>query len=117
MENQNNQSTTGITAAHVAADNDLFRQTMIKSPSHRMVFTAGVAGRRDLQEIITAVRGFNSFTEDNDPHGEHDCGAVTINREKFFWKIDYYDSNFDYGADPYEGPVARLLTIMRSDEY
>ncbi|MGL3214052.1 DUF3768 domain-containing protein [Bradyrhizobium sp. BR 1433] len=44
-----------------------------------------------LAELLEAVRKFDSFTEDNDPHGEHDFGAIDLNAVRYFWKIDYYD--------------------------
>lgn len=80
--------------------------------------TEGVleAGPR-VPAIITAVRAFNDFTQANDPHGEHDFGKVVVDREEYFWKIDYYDDNFENGANPEEGSVCRLLTIMRTNEY
>ena len=27
-------------------------------------------------EIVQAIRSFDAFNEDNDPHGEHDFGAI-----------------------------------------
>lgn len=101
----------------IAKENDVFRMTMITTPRHRILFTPGVAEAGDKEEIITAVRTFKKFTKDNDPYGEHDFGAVEVNGTKYFWKIDYYDFDFFYGADPKKGSVARLLTIMRADEY
>lgn len=70
-----------------------------------------------FQELITAVREFNGFTKDNDPHGEHDFGQVEIDGEKFFFKIDYYDMNLEYGADPYEDDYRPVMTIMYASEY
>lgn len=37
--------------------------------------------------------------------------------EKFFFKIDYYDLDFNYGADPLSEPFKRVLTIMKAEEY
>jgi len=34
------------------------------------------------------VESFDSFTEDNDPHGEHDFGAFEHEAQRIFWKID-----------------------------
>ncbi|MDH2406057.1 DUF3768 domain-containing protein [Bradyrhizobium sp. SSUT18] len=34
-----------------------------------------------LAELLEAVRRFDSFTRDNDPHGEHDFGAIDGNPE------------------------------------
>ena len=65
------------------------------------------------------VRAFNSFTNDNDPHGEHDFGSFTHVDQKFFWKIDYYDKAMEFGSeDPGdETKTTRVLTIMLTSEY
>lgn len=70
--------------------NDAFRRTL----AGRLVMTT--QGVRDLaddrqRQLLQAVRCFDEFSEDNDPYGEHDFGAVTVSGERFFWKIDYYD--------------------------
>jgi hypothetical protein len=65
------------------------------------------------------VRGFAKFEPANDPYGEHDFGAVDVAGQKFFWKIDYYDSKMEFGSDDPADPAktTRVLTIMRADEY
>jgi hypothetical protein len=45
----------------------------------------------ELAELRRAVAAFDSFTEDNDPYGERDFGAIELGSERYFWKIDYYD--------------------------
>lgn len=83
--------------------------------------TAGVRSLSDdIQSwIVEAVQRFMGFTADNDPHGEHDFGVVTINRYKVFWKIDYYDLNMEYASDDPANPAVtkRVLTIMLAEEY
>jgi Protein of unknown function (DUF3768) len=101
----------------IAAGNDLFRTTMHPSPLHKVVVTAGVHGDPNLEKIITAVREFKDFSPDNDPHGEHDFGGFEVEGTKYMFKIDYFDPTFHVGADPYSGKVARLLTVLRADEY
>ena len=63
------------------------------------------------------MRAFDAFNEDNDPHGEHDFGAV--DEVRYFWKVDCYDRATEFGspdpADP--GVTTRVLTIMHADEY
>ena len=62
---------------------------------------------------------FDSFTEDNDPHGEHDFGAFDFKDERIFWKIDYYDAACEYGCEDPADPskTTRVLTIMLASEY
>ena len=77
------------------------------------------APSRDIDEIITKIRQFNNFTEDNDPYGEHDFGEIDYKENTVFWKIDYYDLNFEYGSEnPEDSSVTkRVLTIMLAEEY
>jgi len=98
--------------------NDLFRETGIGG---RFVITEGVQtlNEDERNELFSLVRRFNRFSEDNDPHQEHDFGAIQYHGEQYFWKIDYYDKDLRYGsedpADP--GQTTRVLTIMQSHEY
>ena len=65
------------------------------------------------------VRRDQTFAEDNDPYAEHDFGAVSLDGEKIFWKIDYYDLERRYGSTDPSDPDAtsRVLTIMLAEEY
>ena len=83
--------------------------------------TAGVAalpGDR-LSRLVDAVRSFADLNADNDPHAEHDFGAVESEGARYFWKIDYYDRELKYGSENPADPeqTARVLTIMRAEEY
>jgi hypothetical protein len=88
-----------------------------------IIFTCGIAALPlQTQACIWAeVANFNRFTEDNDPHGEHDFGAFDMQgvSEKIFWKIDYYaDESCTTGSeDPADtARTFRLLTIMLASE-
>jgi hypothetical protein len=72
-----------------------------------------------LTAPLALVRGFDVFTTENDPYGEHDFGSVTIDGTKLFWKIDYYDLSLQYGSNDPSDPAqtARVLTIMLAEEY
>jgi hypothetical protein len=88
----------------------------------RIMMTRGITALPPLLQISIAaeVRNFNDFTEDNDPHGEHDFGAFDIEGAgKIFWKIDYYDSDLQYGSEDPADPqkTTRVLTIMLASEY
>ncbi|MQB05741.1 DUF3768 domain-containing protein [Agrobacterium tumefaciens] len=98
--------------------NDVFRTTWLTG---KVLLTSGIQNLPDSTQsrIAEAVQGFNAFTPDNDPHGEHDFGAVTINGHKVFWKIDYYDPTLQYGSEDPANPAVtkRVLTIMLAEEY
>src|SRR5262245_14313745 len=77
----------------------------------------------DLARVMTAVQDFNDFNDDNDPWGEHDFGAFDLDiegeKQKFFWKIDYYDKQLNYHSeDKADAAVTtRVLTVMMASEY
>ena len=102
----------------IAKLNDLLRDTFLTG---KVVITDGVNRLNDVhkQEIITRVREFKDFTEDNDPHKEHDFGAFNVEGVKYFWKIDYYNSDMTAGSEDPSDPrqTQRVLTIMLADEY
>jgi len=106
-----------MTSEEIARENDLFRSTMIESSHHKIILTAEVLESKYREEIITAVRSYRKFNADNDQYGEHDFGQVTVGQDQFYFKIDYYDKEFEFGVDPYEGPVSRMMTIMSVYEY
>ena len=98
--------------------NDAFRQSFTGG---RVVMTQGVSAlpEPDRLAAIQRVKTFDSFDADNDPHGEHDFGSLSVGDQKLFWKIDYYDASLRFGseapADP--GATTRVLTIMLAEEY
>ena len=98
--------------------NDAFRRTFVGGA---VVVTAGVealpAAKR--KAILAKVRAFDAFTEDNDPHGEHDFGVIEDGDVRCFWKIDYCDREMELmSPDPSDPDVTtRVLTIMLADEY
>ncbi|MFO6466254.1 DUF3768 domain-containing protein [Jannaschia sp. KMU-145] len=86
-----------------------------------VVLTSGVQSLGDafLAAVVRAVCEFDDFSEDNDPWGEHDFGAIEVEGQKIFFKIDYYDLSRTKGSeDPADGLLThRVLTIMLSSEY
>ena len=98
--------------------NDAFRETF---RGGLVVMTAGVAELPDCvkAQALKKVATFDSFTEDNDPHGEHDFGSFEMVGRRFFWKIDYYDKRSEFGShDPANPEITnRVLTVMLADEY
>jgi uncharacterized protein DUF3768 len=107
-----------MSAEEIRALNDAFRTTMTGG---RVLMTAGVdALPSDVKAVVLQrVATFSDFTKENDPHGEHDFGNFTLASRKFFWKIDYYDANMEFGSeDPADASkTTRVLTIMLAEEY
>lgn len=102
----------------IARLNDLFRRNL---SGGKVVMTSGVQalGREKLPDLLTAVRCFAQFDQNNDPHNEHDFGRIEIDGHELFWKIDYYDQTLTFhspdAADPSQ--TIRVLTIMLAEEY
>lgn len=103
----------------LATRNDIARKSL--GIGCMLVQTLGVNGLsvEAQSELREAVEKFNSFTEDNDPNGEHDFGSIQLGTEgtadycKYFWKIDDYGDNFREN-----GATHRLvLTLMEASEY
>ncbi len=99
--------------------NDAFRTGRRKDGT--LVITAGVQaiGPDFVAEARKAVAAFDDFNADNDPHAEHDFGALTIQGEKLFFKIDYYDLDLSAHSLDATDPLVtrRVLTIMLASEY
>jgi hypothetical protein len=97
--------------------NDRLRRTGLGG---RVMMTRAVAALppEEINAIVSAVRTFDTFDHRNDPWGEHDFGKVTAGADTYFWKIDAYDLNLEFGSpDPSDGTVTcRVLTIMTGDD-
>ena len=85
--------------------NDAFRRTF---SGGKVMMTAGVYALPDMVKAAALQKAatFDEFTEDNDPHGEHDFGSFELCGRKFFWKIDYYDRAMEYGSEDPSDPRA-----------
>lgn len=98
--------------------NDQFRHSF---EGGRVMVTAGVdaLGHAHVRHLLGLVRTFNNFSPDNDPHGEHDFGALDYDGERYFWKIDYYARDLQTGSEDPADPnkTVRILTVLRADEY
>ncbi len=105
-------------AKKIAQLNDAFRTTFTGG---RLMVTAGVSAfpASTQVDVLRAVQAFNTFTPDNDPHGEHDFGRVEVGDCFVFWKIDYYDETLRYSSEDPADPAltVRVLTIMLTEEY
>jgi hypothetical protein len=98
--------------------NDSFRSSF---QGGRVMLTSGVAALEEKAKasVLQAVREFSAFTEDNDPHGEHDFAFVEVDGERYWYKIDYYDTDIRFGADDPSDPAhtTRIMTIGLGGEY
>ncbi|MDW9957973.1 DUF3768 domain-containing protein [Sinorhizobium meliloti] len=98
--------------------NDELRKTF---SSGRVMLTSGVQALEEgpRAAVLRAIQQFDEFAPSNDPYGEHDFGRVVVGGQGYFWKIDYYDVDLQYKSpDPADATItARVLTVMREDEY
>jgi hypothetical protein len=102
----------------IACLNDGLRRTLAPG---KIVMTASVAAltEEELTKVLERVRHFDEFTTDNDPHCEHDFGNFDLAGISYFFKIDYYSPDMQGGSEDPANPdkTARVLTIMKADEY
>jgi len=102
-----------MTRARIQELNDRLRQT---GTGGRVMLTRAIAALpHDLvSKILATVRAFDAFNGANDPWSEHDFGQVEVEDAAYFWKIDTYDLNLEYGSpDPSDENVTRrILTVM-----
>lgn len=106
------------TSTVIASLNDAFRQA---GPNGDWYATIGVTLRGAVFVALAfrAVMSFTDFTEDNDPYGERDFGAIMLDGVKLFWKIDCYDQTMQWASPDPTDPTQtrRVITIMRASEY
>jgi Protein of unknown function (DUF3768) len=122
-------------AARIARLNDLARIAM--GIACTVVATVRFRSLPDTDQsrVRELVETFDAFTEDNDPHEERDFGCIyqvgddrwtterprvrEDERERVFWKLDYFDRELRFASDDAADPAItrRVLTIMLADEY
>ncbi len=102
----------------IRALNDAFRTTMTGG---KVLLTAGVnALPADVKAmVIQRVMTFSDFNQENDQHQEHDFGNFSLAGRKFFFKLDYSDSDMEFASEDPADPTktTRVLTIMLAEEY
>ena len=119
----------------IAHLNDLARRAM--GVACTAVATVGFRSLPEADQscVRELIETFDVFDEDNDPDGERDFGTIyqiadgrwtterprlrEDERERVFWKLDYYDREMRSASDDAANPAVtrRVLTIMLSDEY
>jgi hypothetical protein len=113
MGTQNNAVTD---ADKIRLLNDEFRTGLKGGP---IMLTQGISERCDASLILLAVKTFDNFNDANDPHHEHDFGAIEVGEQTVFWKIDYYARDLEHGSPDATNPeiTTRVLTVMLASEY
>lgn len=99
-------------ATRIAELNDVFRRSVANT-----VITPGVMVLEDVLGLMRRVYEYKDFNEDNDPYGEHDFGSFDWHGEKIFWKINYYEKEYQYYCDPLSPECKRVMTVMLAEEY
>ena len=98
--------------------NDKFRHSL---QGGRVILTSGIRAKTqdEIAEILEKVRSFDNFTTANDSYGEHDFGSFDYKGQKIFWKIDYYDLNYEYMSENPADPTItnQALIIMLASDY
>ena len=128
-------STAREQTARIARLNDLARRAM--GVACTAVATVGFRSlpASDQSRVRELIETYDAFDEDNNPHGERDFGTIyqlfdgrwttarprsrEDERERVFWKLDYYDRDLQFGSEDAANPAVtrRVLTIMLADEY
>jgi len=109
---------TESSTARIRDLNDAFRKTFAGG---KMVMSAGVTALPEMVKASALVKlaEFTDFTQEIDPHGEHDfCSFEHCNRT-FFWKCDYYNTAMDGGSEDPADPeqTIRVGTLMLAEDY
>ncbi len=105
--------------ARTRALNDRLRRTHLGGS---LMFTSGInaLSMGFKRQALAALAEFDSFGPDNDPHGEHDFGTLTVQGKRLNWKIDYYaDASLSLGSEnpSDEAQCYRVMTLMLAEEY
>ena len=102
----------------LARMNDQLRRTGLGG---KVLITSGVQSLSHTMQtrLLQVIASFDNFDDSNDPHGEHDFGAIDFEGDRYFWKIDYYDQAYEAESpDPLDAEITRrVMTVMRAEEY
>lgn len=107
-----------MSVERIRALNDQLRRTLTGG---KAFMTPGIAalGPGAVQRLLLAIAKFDAFSTANDPHGEHDFGMFDFEDSSVIFKIEYFDTNFEFGSpDPADAAVTqRVITLMLAEEY
>lgn len=104
-------------ARKIREANDRLRKTGLGGKTVLSRTVAAMAPEA-FNALLKRVREFDAFTRGNDPWQEHDFGEVLHEGERYFWKIDAYDVNLEYGSPDAanDAVTCRVLTLMTAME-
>jgi len=107
-----------MSSAKIQALNDAFRTTLTGG-NVRLTASINALPSDVKAMVIRRVMTFSEFNEENNLRQEHDFGNFSLVGRKFFFKLDYYDSNMEFGSEDPSDPAktTRVLTIMLVEEY
>ncbi len=74
----------------------------------------------DVQlELTRKVAAFEAFDEGSDPHGWREMGVIKIANITVWFKIDLYDTQYQYGSPAPQDPAQtrRVMTLLLPSEY
>jgi len=105
--------------ARIRELNDQIRTTGIGNGRVVAVGSLVMADEGLRSKAVTAMRAFTDFNLGDDPYGQHDFGAFTIEKRRFFFKIDYYDLAEEAGSEHPEDPTqtVRICSLMFAEDY
>ena len=94
--------------------NDALRQTFTGG---RVLISPGVQSlpSEDNAKVLQRVRDFTAFNDQNVPH--HDFGSFEVAGVVYCFELERAPRARNSNQSAYTGEPARVLTIMRADEY
>ena len=110
------------TATRIAALNDACRKSPFDRSLGKVYMTAGVVAHGEPFGLraLAAISAFTDFTDDIDPHHEHDMVRVTVDSIIVWAKFDYFSTDDpDLGSEDPADPAKteRVMTILLPEEY
>ena len=114
-----------VETATIAKQNDLLRLGLLiatpKGMKARVMLTPGInaKGPAFVSLCLLSVSMFTDFSEDNDPYGQRDFAALTVENTRIYFKIDLYDEACEYGSSEPANldRTTRVLTVLLPSEY
>ena len=107
-----------VAASRIRDLNDQLRRSLTGG---MLMMTRGIIGLGAQRQmtILSAIAAFDAFSPEDDPYGERDFGALTVDGTRIFFKVDYLDRSLTgHSPDPADPTVtARVLTVMLAEEY